>query len=250
MNSQIVWGIIIMVIGSGIGTYLIQKGRTSLAFKNNQKLIKHINSLDSTSRTEIIKELNLNRDQIVTLVNSQTKSSAIEIISEVQNKFGLIQEDLEHKEEQIQELEKKEALRLDKKKKLEKLKSTPPEIEVNNVFFDENDLLNVQIELKNKVPIKYKFHISNEKGYEISNRVQTSKSELFPKNKYRFYNLQYKDVKAILKARQLSEHENHLVTLNISFESIYYSETRNPNLKKQIEYPFEINLKSKKVIKK
>lgn len=95
-----------MVIGSGIGTYLIQKGGAKEAFKSNEKLINHINSLDSKSRSEILNNSNFNKNEIISLVNNQTKSSAVEIISEVQNKFGIINEELIEKERKIQELKK------------------------------------------------------------------------------------------------------------------------------------------------
>lgn len=107
MNGQIVFGIIFMVLGSGIGTYFIQKGRTKVAFESNKKLIEHINSLDSISRIEILTKADLNKEEIILLVNNQTKSSASEIISEVQEKFGLIKEELDVKGKQIEDLTEK-----------------------------------------------------------------------------------------------------------------------------------------------
>lgn len=72
--NNIVIGIIVMVLGTGIGTYLIQKGSTELAFKNTKKIINHINSTDSLSRQEIINNANLNKDDIIFLVINQTPS--------------------------------------------------------------------------------------------------------------------------------------------------------------------------------
>lgn len=158
MNGQIFFGILVMLFGTGVGTYLIQKGRTKIAFDSNKKLIAHINSLDSASRNEVLKKSSFNKDEIVFLVNSQTKSSAVEIITEVQDKFGIINQDLEEKEKKIKELEGKEAKRIEDQKAIDELKRTIPDLDFS--LENDNGRLMVVMNFNNKVPIRMRPYLA------------------------------------------------------------------------------------------
>lgn len=83
MNISIVIGIIFIAVG----TYLIQKGRTELAFKNTKNVTDYINEIETVTRLEILKGIDLSSDEVVEIVNSQTKESAREIKSALNKGF-------------------------------------------------------------------------------------------------------------------------------------------------------------------
>ncbi|WP_303316511.1 hypothetical protein Q4Q34_06805 [Flavivirga abyssicola] len=239
MNGQIIGGILIMILGTGLGTYFIQKGRTKLAFENSKKIIKHLNSLDSASRAEIINNSNLNKDEIIYLVNHQTKSSAIEIIEEVSNKFGIINNDLVEKEKKINELEKKETERKNKQKAFEKLKNTPPLVD----FYLENrdNKLFIKMTFKNNVPIMIRPYLSviwdsKEKNHKTAGwKAYTGFSEIHPDENgiayFEYDSLNNKNLpigKEVLGFRVI-----------IRYYSIYYPEIKDEKLG---ERTLELNL--------
>ncbi len=87
MNLTIIIGIVLI----GIGTVLIQKGRTTLAFKNTEKIITHINKTDSSDRTKIVNGMNLQTDEIVSVFESKTNESKLEIMKKLSDGFDHIQ---------------------------------------------------------------------------------------------------------------------------------------------------------------
>jgi len=88
MNALIIFGIAFLALG----TYLIQLGRTKLAFNNTDKITKHINSSEEITRTKILEGLNLSSQEVVKLVNSQTEQSTEEILIELGKGFSKVQE--------------------------------------------------------------------------------------------------------------------------------------------------------------
>jgi len=240
-------GIIIMILGSGIGTYLIQKGRTKIAFESSQKLIKHFNSLDSSSRAEIISNSNLNKNEIVLLVKNQTKSSAVEIISEVEDKFGIISEDLIEKEKEIEKLKRNEERRKTEARKIAILKKTPPKFQIQALFINNDDLV-LQLKPLNNVPFKFRYHISNKDGAMISNQLLLESLTLHPKKGIEFHNYTYDSLPFIIKNKKIPLKGFHLVNLSLSYESIYFEETKNSSLTGRINKKFVIDLDKKIVL--
>ena len=243
--SNIILGIIIMMLGTGIGTFLIQKGRVDLAFQNTTKLITHINSTDSTSRTEILSNLNVNKDEIVLLVNNQTKASALEIISEVKDRFQLVDEDLHIKGEQIAELES-----IEKKRKIKELKSailkiTPPKINIEDLFI-ENDQIFLKVSIDNIVPFKFKYSIGTN-SVEISNRVMNSQIEIRPKQDDKYFKIPYTSLEFIGEIGKVDLEGETPIKVLFEYESLFYSESRKPELKGKIEKDFIFNFKEKTI---
>lgn len=249
MNGQILTGIIIMLLGTGIGTYLIQKGRTKLAFENSQNLIKSFKSLDSTSRAEIIRNSNLGKDEIILLVNNQTKSSAIEIVTAVEGKFGIINEDLIKKEKQIKELEQIEEKRKQHQNKQIKLQKTSPKFRIQALFI-QNDNLILQIEPLNKVPFKFKFNLSNDEGNEIANRIVLEPYTLYPKEGKKYYSYKYDPINYIERSGKIPLSGFQRIKLRLNFESVYFSESKESSLAGTIEKVYLIDLDKKVVMGK
>jgi hypothetical protein len=101
--------LILAILCAGVQVYLLylvnKDGRTKAIEELKTNLVQAFNELDSTSRKDFIENANLNKGEIIIQINKQTKNSATDIIGEVKSSFGIIQEDLSVKGEQIESLE-------------------------------------------------------------------------------------------------------------------------------------------------
>lgn len=78
-----------------------RQGRNDALQKTEENLVSIFQNLDSTSKKEFLLNADLNKDEIIYLVNNQTKNSAVEIISTTLKEFQIVQKDLDKKDEQL-----------------------------------------------------------------------------------------------------------------------------------------------------
>ena len=226
MNGYIISGIIILVLGTGVGTYLIQKGRTKLAFENTTTLVEHFKTLDNQTKTEILEQSDLNKDEIIVLVNNQTKSSAVKIISEVKDKFGLIQDDLFQKGEQLNELQQLEIRKSEENERLEKLKRTAPDVDTDLYIFKENELI-LNINFNNQVPILFDYSVTDENNVVLGGIIM-SKEELHPRPNNDPFNYRHGKISTF----RISKKTPTKFVLNFRYSSIYQKELSSLSLSK------------------
>ncbi len=81
-----------------------REGRKNALNQIENNIITEFHKLDSEGRKKFLSEANLNKEEIISQINKQTKQSATDIISEVQDVFGIIKTDLDKYEFQISEL--------------------------------------------------------------------------------------------------------------------------------------------------
>ena len=83
---------------------LTKQGRKEALQETENNLTEVFKNLDSTSKKEFLLDANLNKDEIIYLVNNQSKSSAVEIISTTIKEFEIIQKDLDKKGEKLEDI--------------------------------------------------------------------------------------------------------------------------------------------------
>jgi hypothetical protein len=162
-----------------------REGRKEALAETEKNLVKSFNELDSIGRAEFITNAKLNKEEIIIQINNQTITSATEIITEVQNSFGTIEEDLEQKGKQINVLEKK---------------TTPKKIAEDQKSFTLREFLNVIPKTNNKASTLSSIHEYLKNNRFDSKHLHLIKKMLnlsleYPNGKLRYYilNIMFRD---------------------------------------------------------
>lgn len=80
---------------------LTKEGRKEALKETEKNLVETFKNLDSATKTELLLNANLNNEEMILLVNDQTKSSAIEIVSATMNKFELVEKDIKSNNQEL-----------------------------------------------------------------------------------------------------------------------------------------------------
>lgn len=147
-----------------------------------------------------------------------------------------LKEDIQNLNTKTQSLEKLELVRQVGEKELEILKKTPPQIDAI-LSMDNQRRVTIGIKFLNKVPIKFSYTLRHSKGDKELSNHNTGEFVLYPtKDHHLFY------------IRDEFNFRDHIpndgfstLKLSVSYQSIYFIETLNPNLKGTVTSTYSID---------
>ncbi|WP_136480484.1 hypothetical protein [Cognatitamlana onchidii] len=145
--------------------------------------------------------------------------------------------------ERIIELESSKLSLIQEKEELETLKKTAPEVEIIGLLI-KNGELKIIYETLNKVPIRFKSSIVDEKNRVISNSVQTESAETYPTKEPQRFNIPYNSIQQIVRTNFIPMDKDVKVKVNFYYHSIYYPENGLVDLKRSTSQIFMANFKN------
>lgn len=240
---------IMCLIGQVLFFFLASsQGRKSDLKNSETNIVNSIEKLDSTTRAEILNKINITAPEIISLVNKHNSETAREIVMGLNDKFHFIETKVKNNTKNVEGLTEKEKLREAEKNALEKLKNTKPEVKIESLAIEKNNLV-YTINLKNKVPINLQCEMFDEmgKGVEITGIIQREQN-IIPRNNSLRYKLSYNTIDEIKKYGKLNINNDEKVMIRIRYSSIYNGELRNDLYGEVSEY-FKINIANREIIK-
>lgn len=158
----------------------------------------------------------------------------------IENALDSLKKEVTTLEQKTKELIESDSLRRVADLELVKLKSTPPNIDAILAVANQDELT-ISIQPLNNIPIKFKYSISTEAGMELKVFIITDPPVIIPKEGISDYYLAYGK---LANLKYINEKPMN-IRLKIDYESLYFEETGNMNLKKTIVKDFYIDVKNK-----
>jgi hypothetical protein len=201
---------ILLVITSVVLTIFDEKQKTSEIATLSEQL-NLIKQNGDRLNLQIVPFLKIATDRYPNLSSERALDSLREYIQKIENQTSILQ--------------KSETVRQVKEMELDEMKKTSPKIEAL-LSMDHKRNVSVGVLFHNKVPIKFNYTLQHSQGDKVLSKGTTYGLLLYPPKDNRplfiANDLNFKDH---IPSDSISE-----LKVTISYESIYYSESLNPNL--------------------
>lgn len=158
----------------------------------------------------------------------------------IENALESLKQEVTTLEQKTNQLIESDSLRKVADFEFEKLKSTPPKIDAK-IGVTNEDELTIVVHLLNNIPIKLWYSISTKEGMELKVFIITEPPVIIPGEGASDYFITYGKISDL---KYINEKPINL-RLKIDYESIYFKETGNIDLKRTLVKDFYFDVKNK-----